>query len=429
MKFFSLPVKNIDKGLVTLFLTLIFFNILSVYTTSYNFKTDLEVSEVFFTNLYYVTVSICIFFILTKVDYGWYKFGIFNIVLQSITFLLLLIVLWSPAIADVHRWIQVAGFQFQPSELTKLTIILSTASIYANSTSKIISVNNLKTNVQDFIKPLAISTILVFFSVLLIILQPSGGMALLMFTSFLVSIILINQNSKLNVLFFSCILVPNLNLLGINNLVIFLLLTVLICSLLYYLRKNSYIFIFLIILSTLIQPFFHFIWESGIIKDYQKARIEAFVNPGEDNKTLNQKFQQDRAKEQIQSSSFWGKGYTKGTKNIDNATPAIQTDFAYTAFVEEMGLLGALCFHIIILVLLIKFFSIYKRVSEVFAKIFILMSGVFIFNTYILSILINIGLMFNTGIPTPFISYGGSALLVYSALFGIIHNISIQNKT
>lgn len=161
-----------------------------------------------------------------------------------------------------------------------------------------------------------------------------------------------------------------------------------------------------------------------LLHDYQKARVETFLNPGSD--LLGKGWNITQAKIAIGSGGVTGKGFLEGTQSRLNFLPEKQTDFIWTAICEEFGFVGALA--ILILFAVILFYGVQIAVSarSQFARL--LAMGVVL--NFFFYIMINgamvMGLIPVVGIPMPLLSYGGSAMLTVMFGFGLLMSVHIH---
>ncbi len=154
------------------------------------------------------------------------------------------------------------------------------------------------------------------------------------------------------------------------------------------------------------------------LKDYQQNRILTFIDPTRD--PLGAGYQIIQAKIAIGSGSIWGKGWLLGTQKNMNFLPEHHTDFIFSVVGEEFGFIGS----ILLLFLFAIFFArIIKNVGELKVKERkVATAGIMAYLMFqmFINIGMNIGLVPATGIPLPFISYGGSNLLINAISVGVI---------
>ncbi len=268
---------------------------------------------------------------------------------------------------NVQRWITIGGINFQPSELTKLALILTLAK-YFDHVSKI-QLDKLTT----YILPL----FLILLPGFLVISQPDLGTGL--------TIILLG----LAILFF----------VGIS--------------------MKFVIFCFLLLASSV-----PFIWNQ--LYDYQKDRILVFLNPEID--SLGSGYQIIQSKIAIGSGGFFGKGYLLGSQSRLNYLPEKHTDFIFTLISEELGFLGSISIILIFCILIISIMKISFRTNSLFSKIVIFGIGFLLFLYLSLNIGMVCGLLPVVGAPLPLISYGGTSLLTVLIGIGIVLSINIHDK-
>jgi rod shape determining protein RodA len=163
-----------------------------------------------------------------------------------------------------------------------------------------------------------------------------------------------------------------------------------------------------------------------LLHDYQKARVETFLNPGAD--ALGKGWNITQSKIAIGSGGLTGKGFLEGTQSRLNFLPEKQTDFIWTAICEEFGFVGALAILILFGVILFYGVQIAMSARSQFARL--LAMGVTL--NFFFYIMINgamvMGLIPVVGIPMPLLSYGGSAMLTVMFGFGLLMSAHIHRQ-
>ncbi len=163
------------------------------------------------------------------------------------------------------------------------------------------------------------------------------------------------------------------------------------------------------------------------MKDYQKARILAFLNPYED--PYGRGYNVIQSMRSVGSGGLIGLGYKNGIMHILKFLPEAHTDFAFASFSEEFGFFGIVGLMSLYLIQLFRILKTAFVSRDSFG--FFIAIGFFIL--YLFQILenagMNMGILPVTGIPLPFITYGGSSALVYSTFFGIINSIYIRKDS
>jgi rod shape determining protein RodA len=163
-----------------------------------------------------------------------------------------------------------------------------------------------------------------------------------------------------------------------------------------------------------------------VLHDYQKARVETFLNPESD--ALGKGWNITQAKIAIGSGGVAGKGFTLGTQSRLNFLPEKQTDFIWTSFCEEFGFVGALA--LLILFAVVIFYGVQTAMSARSQFGRLLAMGIIL--NFFFYIMINglmvMGLIPVVGIPMPLLSYGGSAMLTVMFGFGLLMSVHIHRQ-
>ena len=272
------------------------------------------------------------------------------------------------------RWIEVAGFRFQPSELSKVLLILFFAWFFGKYHEKI-----------NTLPVILISGALIFVPWFMIEEQPDLS------TSIVVAVIFIA------LLFLS----------GLSYKIIGGVLAVLVPA--------GSLFIYLIL-----QP------NQRILDDYQWRRIMAWLQP---EKYATDAYQQQNSIMAIGSGQLWGKGLNNNTafsvKN-GNYIPEPQTDFIFAVAGEELGFVGSIVILLFLLLIVIECILIGRKAKDLSGRLICGGVAVWIgFQTFV-NICVVTGLMPNTGLPLPFVSYGLTSLVSLFIGVGLVLNVGRQ---
>jgi rod shape determining protein RodA len=171
-----------------------------------------------------------------------------------------------------------------------------------------------------------------------------------------------------------------------------------------------------------------FLFRDTIFHDYQISRLASFLNPLSDPEGEGWSVRQ--ALIAIGSGGIYGKGFLNGTQSKMGFLPNTQySDFIFAVIGEEFGLIGSLILISLFAFLILACLNLSFKLEDYFGKVAIIGICGFIFFQIFINIGMNIGLMPITGIPLPFISYGGSALISNLTGMGIIYNAQINRKT
>jgi rod shape determining protein RodA len=316
--------------------------------------------------IFSIVSGLILLFIFAIIDYhNLRNYSNYFYILGVIT--LIGVFLFGQTIRGTKSWFYLAGFGFQPVEFIKLILILFLAR-YLSSTS-------FKINQP---KHLFITALGVIIFIVLILVQPDFGSALILFLAWLVLITLAGFNKKY---------------------IISIILTLLIILL------GSWFLLF---------------------KDYQKQRIITFLNPRANQ--FNQGYNAAQALIAVGAGGMMGRGIGFGSQTQLKFLPEAQTDFIFAVSAEELGFLGV--------IFILLFFSIFfyrclyylRRLNDNFGIFFILGAASLIFIEMFINIGMNIGLLPVIGISLPFLSYGGSAMVFNLIMVGVIESIIIRSK-
>ncbi|MDE2693076.1 MAG: rod shape-determining protein RodA [Paracoccaceae bacterium] len=270
------------------------------------------------------------------------------------------------------RWIDLGFMRLQPSEVTKLTVVMFLASYYDWLPRNKVS------NIFWVILPLLIITL----PVLMVLRQPDLGTALL-------------------------ILVGGLTVMFIAGV-----------SWIYFLISGLGVF-------TFVFSIFHFRGtEFQILKNYQYRRIDTFLDPAND--PLGAGYHITQSKIALGSGGFSGRGFMQGTQSRLNFLPEKHTDFIFTTLAEEFGFIGGLSllglYFLMIIFCGIVAFGSKDRYSG------LVVSGLNM--TFFLYFAVNMAMVMGmlpvVGVPLPLVSYGGSAMFVLMIAFGLIQSAAIH---
>jgi rod shape determining protein RodA len=364
----------------------------------------------------FILVGYVLYFVISKIDLSYTKYWQVILPIYIVTLILLILVLiLGPVINNVKRWLVIGGIQIQPSEFAKITVVFMTAYILSQ-----------KDKYNQWIL-LLISFLLIIPIVFLIYLEPDGSMSVLMIMIwFFVAFTGLDDQLRNSI----SVLIIALGSLGfllssvLGSPIWFILVVIaLIISIFAYYYRDQWrtLIVVSFLISILLGLTSSVVWDR-VLKDYQKQRIEVFLDPSQD--TGDSGFNVNQAKIAIGSGQIWGKGFGNGTQSKRNFLPEYRTDFIFASYAEEFGLIGSIflliLYFIIILVGLNKTISLGNQ--PYFAMIMIGFTVKILLEVFI-NIGTNTGVIPATGIPLPLVSAGGSTTLVTLFSLGAIQSI------
>lgn len=278
---------------------------------------------------------------------------------------LILVLITGKTIRGTTGWFTFAGFSLQPIEFAKITLVIFLAKYLTYKAKYIQKINYLISSFAG-----------VFLIILLVMLQPDFGSAMILLA-----------------IWFGLILVT-----GIRPSHLLILIGTLVGALLI-----SWFFIF---------------------APYQKERIRVFVDPSLD--PLGRGYNVSQAIIAIGSGQLFGRGVGFGSQSQLKFLPEAQTDFIFAVIAEELGLVGVILVISLFAILFWRIILIAKHARDNFAVYITLGLLIVLFVQMVIIICGNLGLLPVTGVPLPFVSYGGSSLLASMLALGLIQGIAMR---
>ncbi|KPL04081.1 MAG: hypothetical protein AMJ90_02185 [candidate division Zixibacteria bacterium SM23_73_2] len=305
------------------------------------------------------------------------------------------------------RWFGFGPFNFQPSEFLKVAFVLALARFFTYS----------KRSIYSF-SWIGMALFLVLLPFLLVLRQPDLGTSLVFLFVFMVMLFW----SGVPYLYVVIVVSPLVSLICGFNLFAWAVFFPLLILLLYYLRPNFLFSLGVLITNLAFGSVSLLVWNN--LHQYQQSRILVFLNPGIDPHGAG--YQVIQSKVAIGSGGLLGKGFLQGTQTKLDFLPAQHTDFAFSVLGEEMGFLGALVLVFIFSYIVFKGFQMARKARNLFASY--VAAG--IISIFAFQVVVNIGMALGimpvTGLPLPFVSYGGSSMIAFWILLGLL--LVIQSK-
>ena len=280
-------------------------------------------------------------------------------------FLLILVYFFGVESNGAKRWLAFGAISLQPSELMKITLPLVIAWLYQQYQNKI------TLGLHFF------AVFLISIPVYIVLLQPDLGTSIMIaFSGFLIIFLAgISWRLILSIMFIAILSSP---LIWIN------------------------------------------------LHTYQKNRIINMIDPFGD--PLGTGYHSIQSMIAIGSGGGFGKGWGGGSQTNLNFLPEANTDFIFSVYSEEFGFLGVVIIFILFLLLIFRIFILANNMQSTFSKLLTVSLGVSIFSAIFVNIAMISGLIPIVGLPLPFMSYGGTSMVVSLASIGIIMSLN-NNKT
>jgi len=390
--------KKFDFVLAAYLLALIIFGCVAIYTASCTTIGEYTtVASNWWKQIIFAVIAIGCTIVLIRLPMA--IFDILILPLSILNILALIAVLFTQAIHGSHRWFSLMGIHYQPSESAKLLTIIMTA--------RVISKEHLSELRQIFY-----GLGMIALPVALIVIEPDLGSTLVFGVSLLAMLVAADVP-----LFYLLLMVSPIVSIVSSVWWPAIIIWILILVFLLYRSGLSWVPITIASISNIFIALFMPVFWNGL-KDYQQNRILTFVDPLRD--PLGAGYQIIQAKIAVGSGSILGKGWLQGTQKNMNFLPVHHTDFIFSVIGEEFGFVGSM---LLLLLFTLFFLRLIRAVGEIkVPERRIASAGILaylMFQTFI-NIGMNIGLVPATGIPLPFISYGGSNLLINTLSVGVV---------
>ena len=391
---------------------LVTFGIINVYSSSYteSFTSIFDYSTLVGKQLIFLFVSLiaALIIIFTKSKF-------FDNI-APIVYFLSLVLLISLFFFGVERggaksWYILGPVSFQPTEFAKLCTALFLA--------KFLSI--IQTDLNKTRDIIFVGTI-IFLPILLITLQPDPGSALVFF-AFIFPIL--REGLDLRFFYFGIIIFSILILTLIFNFFIssVILSTIFLLIILYRRRRRirlnfiksfiSLLFLISISFST------NYLFEN-ILEQRHRDRINIILGKEVDDKGIGYNINQSKIA--ISNGGLFGTGFLEGTQTKGNFVPRQHTDYIFSTIGEEWGFLGTFSTVLIFSILITRISSRAEKQANHFRRIYCHCFSSLLFIHFFINIGMSIGLVPSIGIPLPYISYGGSSLLIFSIMFFVYLN-------
>lgn len=327
-----------------------------------------EAARSFFERqFWFLAMSVGLIFLISSFDYRILKnYSFASVGLYFFAVALLLISLFSSSVRGINAWITLGSFRLEPSEFAKLVVVILLAKYFSQKHIEIFRIHHI-----------IASGLYVGLPAFLVFIQPDLGSAFIFFAIWLSMLLAVGIKRR--------------------HLLIILLTAVVVASMAWF----------------------------SFLAPYQKSRISSFLNPYLDPRGEGYSIIQSRVA--VGSGLFWGNGLGQGTQAGFGYLPEAHTDFAFASYAEQFGFVGVAGLFLVLAMFMFRVGKIGFVVRNNFAKLFSIGMIAFIFSHVIINAGMNMGLLPITGIPFPFLSYGGSFLVALSVGIGLLESIKMRS--
>lgn len=352
-------ISYIDWTLIGVLILISIIGVFVIYSASHYIEGKFYLKQII-----WIVFSLVALLIIISVDYHRLVSNGIPIYFGMILVLIFLLI-FGKSVSGAKSWINLGFFNIQPSEFTKIAVIL----VLANILSRVR---------WDYIswKEKLLGGGIVCLPIVLIILQPDLGTAMTYLPIYLAALFITGLNKKI-------------------------------------------LIILLLILFMLSLAGWNF-----ILKDYQRERIVTFLFPEKD--PLGSGYHIIQSKIAIGSGGFLGKGYKKGTQSQLKFLPARHTDFILSVLGEEFGYLGIIVIFSLYFVLFYRLFHSIDEAKDRTGIYLIFLVSILLIFQFLINVAMVIGFFPVAGIPLPLMSYGGSALITTYLGIGLVINVKMR---
>ncbi|MBM4170354.1 MAG: rod shape-determining protein RodA [Ignavibacteria bacterium] len=388
-------------------LILLVIGLLAIYSSTVNHPTA---SGNFQKQFFWAVISIVAFFIVYFLPQQLFKMSALPSYAVSLLFLILVLVI-GKTVYGSKSWLSFGPFGFQPSEFAKLGTILCLAYWLSY---KARDINN--------IKDIGVALSIGFVPILLILLEPDTG------TAIVFSLITFSMIFWSGISLFGLFVVVSPGVVTVASLfgiIPFIISLIGVIAALIFFKRDLFNSVTVFVMNLGASFFFDYAFK--ILKPHQQKRIESFLDPMAD--PLGSGYNALQAKLAIGSGGVFGKGFLEGNQTQLRFIPQQWTDFIYCVVGEEFGFIGSILVLILFLIVFMRLLKISNLAKDKFSILVTIGILSLLFAHFAINIGMNVGLTPVIGLPLPFLSYGGSSLLVDMVMIGIVLNIYRNRKT
>ena len=353
--------QNINWWLILVALALSITGIAAIYAAT--FTTAPQGGVPYRSQLKWLALGVLAMAVGMSINYNRLLKAAYVVHLAAIVVLLGVLLFAEPR-AGVNRWLDLGLFRLQPSEFAKITSVLALVRLFSSE----------QLGHRPWLQIL-VGLALVGVPVALIVKQPDFGTAIMLFIPFLVLAFVAQQ------------------------------------------RLKPLMFAILAGLLSLVRGWF-------LLRDYQRSRIVAFIDPGYDE--LGSGYQAIQSKIAVGSGGVLGKGFCRSTQVRLQFLPAQHTDFVFSVHAEERGFLGSVLVVLLFLALVGIALSIARRAKDRTGLLLVVGCTSLIAGQFLVNVGMVVGLLPITGLPLPFMSYGGSSMLALFTMLGLIQSVQMR---
>ena len=364
------PMRHVDPVLLVAVLALVVIGLFAIYSSTHQSLGAIGSDPAHYVKrqVTFLALGAIVVMAAASFDYRFLKVYVGLVYASSIVLLLLVRSPLGTTVKGSQRWFELFGFQLAPSEIAKLAVIAMLAAFLSEIRGEL--------TLRDVFRATALAAI----PAILVFFQPDLGTSIV----------------------FAAILVGVLVVAG---------------------TPPRYLAALALTAALLIFAGF----QVGLVKEYQLVRLQAFLDPA--TATADQLHNREQAEIAIGSGGLFGRGYLGGTQTNLDFVPEQHTDFIFTVVGEEFGFAGAVTLLGLYGIIVWRAFRIAMISKDAFGTYLAAGIASMLALQMFVNVGMTVGIMPITGIPLPFVSYGGSSLLVNCAAVGLLLNVHMRRFT
>ena len=399
--------NRIDYISILIYILLVIMGWMTIYSASLPLEETsiFDISQTYGRQMLFIGLTIPLILIILFSDAK--IFERFSFIFYGIgIFLLLGLFVFGVTKKGQTNWYQFGGFGFQPSEFVKTATALLLAKYLSYSQI------NLK-----YTKHQIIGLAIVGLPVLLILMQPDAGSAMI----FISLIFVLNREGLPSWYFFSGIIAIVLFFLSLLVQPIYLIAVVFVIMLIHYIfnrkiSRNPIVYGLLYLVMAGFCFSVSYVYDS-VLEPHQKDRINVLI--GDDVDMKREGYNLNQSMIAIGSGGLLGKGYLEGTQTKGGFVPEQHTDYIFTTVGEEWGFVGSVVVILLFVALFLRIIYLAENQKTKFSRVYGYCVATYLFTHFFVNIAMLIKLFPTIGVPLPFFSYGGSSLWSFTILLFI----------
>ncbi|MBN1211281.1 MAG: rod shape-determining protein RodA [candidate division Zixibacteria bacterium] len=394
-----LDYRQLDWKLITATLALSLIGIILIMSAQYYADTDYQ-QHYYQRQIIWLLFALVVFTVVIHLPMRIFDVSAYLLFFITLVLLVLVLILGSSR-GGASRWFSFGPINLAPSDIAKLTLVFALSRFFAYTKLPVISKRRL-----------ALSGLMTLIPVMLIIKQPDLGTSLVFF----VILFALWFWSGMSPWYLLLILSPLISLVTASHWLSWAVYFVVLLSFLAFLKPgmlNSTVVVIFNLAFGIITPF---IWNR--MAEYQRLRIKTFFDPSLDPRGAG--YQIIQSKIAIGSGGILGKGPLGGSQTRLEFLPERHTDFIFSVLGEEFGLWGSLLVLLLFTFIFYRAIRIAARCRSRFASGVVMGAVAILLFQFLINIGMTLGFMPVTGLALPFLSYGGTALVLSWTLIGLI---------